>query len=77
MAGGEGPTRGDRAGGRLARLRTRDRDERRSGEPEAQVTGQSPPSADCSRSTTACAVSFVAPRSGSPAAATMPAISVN
>ena len=45
MAGGEGPARDDRAGGRLARLRARDRGDRRSEEPEVQVTGQSPPSA--------------------------------
>ena len=45
MAADEGPARGDRAGGRLARLRARDRGDRRSGEPEVQVTGQSPPSA--------------------------------
>ena len=45
MAADEGSARGDRAGGRLARLRARDRGDRRSGEPEAQVTGQSPPSA--------------------------------
>jgi peptide/nickel transport system ATP-binding protein len=45
MADGEGPARGDRAGGRLARLRARDRGDRRSGEPEVQVTGQSPASA--------------------------------
>jgi peptide/nickel transport system ATP-binding protein len=46
MAGGEGPTQRDRAGGRLARLRARDRGSRG---PEAQATvvetGQSPPSA--------------------------------
>jgi peptide/nickel transport system ATP-binding protein len=46
MAGGEGPAQGDRAGGRLARLRARDRGSR---EPDVQVTddgtGQSPPSA--------------------------------
>jgi peptide/nickel transport system ATP-binding protein len=45
MAGGEGPARDDRAGGRLARLRARDRDDPRSGEPEVAVTGQSPPTA--------------------------------
>jgi peptide/nickel transport system ATP-binding protein len=45
MADGEGPARGDRADGRLARLRARDRGDRRSGEPEVQVTGQSPASA--------------------------------
>ena len=45
MADGEGPARGDRAGGRLAGLRARDRGDRRSGEPEVQVTGQSPASA--------------------------------
>ena len=45
MADGEGPARGDRAGGRLARLRARDRGDRRSGEPEVQATGQSPASA--------------------------------
>ena len=45
MAADEGPARGGRAGGRLARLRARDRGDRRSGEPEVQVTGQSPPSA--------------------------------
>jgi peptide/nickel transport system ATP-binding protein len=46
MAGGEGPAQGDRAGGRPARLRARDRGSR---EPDVQVTddgtGQSPPSA--------------------------------
>jgi peptide/nickel transport system ATP-binding protein len=45
MPADEGPARGDRAGGRLARLRARDRGDRRSGEPEVQVTGQPPPSA--------------------------------
>jgi peptide/nickel transport system ATP-binding protein len=45
MADGDGPARDDRAGGRLARLRARDRGDRRSGEPEVQVTGQSPASA--------------------------------
>ena len=45
MAADEGSARGGRAGGRLARLRARDRGDRRSGEPEVQVTGQSPPSA--------------------------------
>jgi peptide/nickel transport system ATP-binding protein len=45
MAGGEGPARDGRAGGRLPRLRPRDRGDRRSGEPEVAVTGQSPPSA--------------------------------
>jgi peptide/nickel transport system ATP-binding protein len=45
MADGEGPARDDRAGGRLARLRARDRGDRRSGEPEVRVTGQSPASA--------------------------------
>jgi peptide/nickel transport system ATP-binding protein len=42
MAADEGPARGGRAGGRLARLRARDR---RDGEPEVQVAGQSSPSA--------------------------------
>jgi peptide/nickel transport system ATP-binding protein len=45
MASGDGSARGDRAGRRLARLRARDRGDRRSGEPEVQVIGQSPPSA--------------------------------
>jgi peptide/nickel transport system ATP-binding protein len=45
MADGEGPARDDRAGGRLARLRARDRGDRRSGEPEVRVTDQSPASA--------------------------------
>jgi peptide/nickel transport system ATP-binding protein len=45
MADGQGAARGDRAGGRLARLRARDRGDRRSGEPGEQATGQSPPTA--------------------------------
>jgi peptide/nickel transport system ATP-binding protein len=45
MAADEGPARRGRAGGRLARLRARDRGERRDGEPEVQVADQSPPSA--------------------------------
>jgi peptide/nickel transport system ATP-binding protein len=45
MAGGDGSARGDRVGGRLGRLRARDRDDPPSGEPEVEATGQSPPSA--------------------------------